>query len=94
MWRTETALSNKAAKHYAALAEGLETHEEFDSAVYAFHSQLIDLYPALDMLPEGEEERSPWAFSPEFSGDHVLIALRPEYRSEAFPVILLVAEFN
>ena len=95
VWRSKTPLSNgAAAKQYAALSEGLEDPNGFDSAVYAFHSQLIDLYPKLDMLSESDEELSPWASSPEFSGVHVSLALRPTHYAQIFPTILRIAELN
>lgn len=95
MWRSKIPLSNgAAAKHYAALSEGPEDPNGFDSAVYAFYSQLIDLYPRLDMLSESEQERSPWALSPEFSGVWVSIALLPTHYAEVFPMILHIAEIN
>jgi hypothetical protein len=95
VWRSEIPLSNTAAaKQYAALSEGPEDSIGFDSAVYAFHSQLTDLYPRLDMLSESDEERSPWGSSPEFSGVYVSIALRPTHYAEVFPMILRIAEVN
>ena len=62
--------------------------------MYAFHSQLVGLYPDLDMLSEAEEESSPWASSPDFLGICVAIALRPSHYAEVFPVILHLAEVN
>ena len=95
VWRSEIPLSDRAAaKQYAALSEGQDAINRFDAAVYAFYSQLIELYPALDMLPEDEEGSSPWASSPDFSGVHVSIAVQPNHHAKVFPVILHVAEKN
>src|SRR5215472_3347191 len=95
VWRSEIPLSDtRAAKQYAALSEGQDAVNKFDAAVYAFYSQLIELYPALDMLPEDGEGSSPWASSPDFSGVHVSIHLHPDHYATVFPVILHVAEKN
>jgi hypothetical protein len=76
------------------LSEGQDAVNKFDAAVYAFYSQLIELYPALDMLPEDEEGSSPWASSPDFSGVHVSIHLHPNRYAQLLPVVLQVAEKN
>ena len=95
VWRSEIPLSDRAAaKGYAALSEDQDDVNKFDAAVYAFYSQLIELYPALDMLPEDEEGSSPWASSPDFSGVFVSIHLQPNHYANVFPVILHVAEKN
>lgn len=44
------------------------------------------------MLAEEDLDSSPWACALEISGSHVLLAMRPEQYSNAFPVILQLAD--
>ena len=93
VWRSETTLSDKdAAKRYVALSEGQEIPKGFDAGVYKFHAQLTDMYPDLDLIPEDEEESSPWACSLEVSSTHVIMAIQPEWYTRVFPVILQLAD--
>lgn len=94
-WRGRSAVSDKeAAKQYAALFEGKEVSPMWDAAVYGFLTQLTELYPDIEMLPEDEADDSPWACSLEVSAAHVIMALRLDRYASVFPTIMQLASHH
>jgi hypothetical protein len=94
-WRSKSAISDKdAAKQYAALLEGKHVSQSWDAAVYRFLTQLTELYPDIESLPEDEADDSPWACSLEVSGAHVIMALRLDRYSSVFPAIMQLASHH
>ena len=63
-WRSKRSISDiDASKQYAALLEGKEVSQSWDAAVHRFLTQLTELYPDIEMLPEDKADDSPWACS-------------------------------
>ena len=94
-WSSKGAISDKdAAKQYAALLEGKEVSQSWDAAVYRFLTQLTELYPDIETLPEEKADDSPWACSLEVSDGHVIMALRLERYTSVFPVVMQLASHH
>ena len=94
-WRSRSAISDKdAAKQYAALLQGKEVSQSWDAAVYRFLTQLTELYPDIETLPEDKADDSPWACSLEVSAAHVIMALRLDRYASVFPTIMQLASHH
>ena len=95
VWRSKSAISDKdAARQYEALLEGKEGSEPWDADVYRFLTQLTELYPDIDTLPDDEADDSPWACSLEVSDAHVIMALRLDRYASVFPAIMQLANHH
>jgi hypothetical protein len=69
VWRSKSAVSDKdAARQYSDLLEGKEVSQPWDAPVYRFLTQLNELYPDNETLPEDKAVDSTWACSLEVSG--------------------------
>jgi len=94
-WRSGSAVSDKdAAKQYAALLDGKAVPQSWDAAVYRFLTQLTELYPDIESLPEEQVDDSPWACSLEVSDAHVIMALRFDCYASVFPAIMQLASHH
>ena len=94
-WLSKSAISDKdAARQYAALLEGKQVSKPWDAAVYRFLTQLTELYPDIETLPEDKADDSPWACSLEVSDAHVIMALRLDRYASVFPAIIQLANHH
>ena len=63
-----------------------------DTAVLAFHRELIERFPPLETLGDDETDDSPWNMSPDATADRVILCMGLSRASQIGPFILELAE--
>jgi len=92
VWNSPTAISDdEGAARYLVLSGDKSADPGFDAHVYTFYCRLTSLYPEVEMVPEDDLGSCPWACSLDVTGDHVIMAIRPEQSGKVVPQILALA---
>jgi hypothetical protein len=92
VWKSARAISDdEAAAQYLALRDEESVESQFDDKVYAFYSLLTLRYPEVEMVPEEELDACPWACGLDFSGGHVIMAIRPEMSEKVVADVKVLA---
>lgn len=92
VWKSTTAISDdEASAQYLALRDEESVESEFHDKVYAFYSRLTLRYPEVEMVPEEELDACPWACGLDFTGGHVIMAIRPEMSEKVVADVRVLA---
>lgn len=92
VWKSTAAISDdEASAQYLALRNEESVESEFDDKVYAFYSGLTRRYPEVEMVPEEELDACPWACGLDFTGGHVIMAIRPEMSEKVVSEVRVLA---
>jgi hypothetical protein len=92
VWNSPTAISDdEAATRYRELDDEKPIEPEFDEHVYAFCSDLANLFPDVEMVPEDELDACPWASGIDIAADHVILSIQLEQAPKVIGQIVSLA---